>query len=220
MWVSGSSVFTGRKVPGPTWSVILASPIPRRSSASRVAGVKWRPAVGGGDGPRLLRIDGLVALAVLRGRRPLDVGRQGCFTDRPEQRLDRFVEAEPEAAARAFLDSGRRPAVQRDAGAPVHPPSRTQQAPPFGLRRALDQQDLDPAAGRPTRPESGGNDPGVVDHEQVARIEQVRQVAEGSFRRGAAHDEQATLTACSRVLGDRFRGQAVVEVGRLQAGHA
>ena len=45
-WSSTCSVFTGRKVPGPMWSVIEAMPTPSLSRDWSIFSVKWRPAVG------------------------------------------------------------------------------------------------------------------------------------------------------------------------------
>ena len=73
-----------------------------------------------------------------------------------------------------------------------------------------DQQALDRAAARhPAAEQSRGKHPGVVDDEQVARKEEIRQrrnecVAEVTA--GAIETQQARAAALgSRLLGDEFR---------------
>src|SRR5262249_9816710 len=67
----------------------------------------------------------------------------------------------------------------------------------------------------PPPDDPGGQDAGVVQDQQVARIEQVGQVAEvvmANLTRRSVHDEQARGVAFrGRLLGDQVRGQVVIE---------
>ena len=50
-WSSMSSALTGRNVPGPTCSVTATRGTPFASSAAKISGVKWSPAVGAATEP-------------------------------------------------------------------------------------------------------------------------------------------------------------------------
>ena len=50
-WSSMFSALTGRNVPGPTWSVTATRRTPFASSAAKISGVKWSPAVGAATEP-------------------------------------------------------------------------------------------------------------------------------------------------------------------------
>ena len=85
---------------------------------------------------------------------------------------------------------------------------------PVGVAR-FEQQHLAGTAGGPAQPQAGRDDPRVVDDDEVARPQQVGQVADVAvLRRGAATvDEQPGGVAwLDRLLGDQRRVEVVVEV--------
>jgi hypothetical protein len=74
------------------------------------------------------------------------------------------------------------------------------------------QGDLDPGRAAPPG-EPRGDDPRVVEHQDIARSEQVRQVAERAVRELRADLEQARGVARPhRVLGDQLARQVEIEV--------
>jgi len=90
-----------------------------------------------------------------------------------------------------------------------------------GLRPGpLQEQDLGVPALTAPAPQAGGEDAAAVDDEQVARAEQVRQVAEPPVGGGAGQavqNEEAGRGAVGhRLLRDQPGGKLVVEVVDLQ----
>ena len=86
-----------------------------------------------------------------------------------------------------------------------------------GRRRPPDQQTLDRAAARHAPSEqAGGKDAGVVDHDEVARAEQRRQLGDPGVRDGTGRAGQvkqpSTAPIGDRLLRDQISGQVVVEV--------
>jgi hypothetical protein len=88
-------------------------------------------------------------------------------------------------------------------------------------QHAFDQR-LDRAAGGLFAEQPGLDDTGVVEHQQVAGLQQRGQVAEGAVhRRGATAVEQARGAALGRrVLGDQLGRQGEVEIGDGEVGSA
>jgi hypothetical protein len=82
-WSAVSSLFTGKKVPAPTWRVRKCNPTPAVPQAVEQIGREVEPGGGGSDGALVAGIDGLVVGAVLRVLRPLrgDVGRKRDVAD-------------------------------------------------------------------------------------------------------------------------------------------
>ena len=82
--------------------------------------------------------------------------------------------------------------------------------------RALEQQDL---AARTLDPNPGRDHPGVVDDDELARLELVRQLGEPALPNLAARavvDEQSRVVAAiQRALCDQLRRQRVIELGKL-----
>ena len=88
---------------------------------------------------------------------------------------------------------------------------------PVGGRR-FEQQDLRRSSRVTPEPQTRRDDPGLVQHEEVAVAQEFRQVADVTMfgRCRATVDEQAGAVArLDRRLGDAIVGQVVVEVGDL-----
>ena len=67
--------------------------------------------------------------------------------------------------------------------------------------------------------EAGGNHSRFVDHQQVAWLQQVRQVADVSMLDGVArHQEASSVARSDRGLRDALVREDVVEVGEPHAG--
>ncbi len=86
-------------------------------------------------------------------------------------------------------------------------------------KQALDQDFHPPAAG--LLPEQARrNDPGVVEDQQIAGLQQLGQVAHLAvgqrLRRWRHHQQPARRALGQRRLGDQFVGQVVMEIGLLQ----
>jgi hypothetical protein len=64
------------------------------------------------------------------------------------------------------------------------------------------------------------HDPRVVEHQQVARHEPARQVADRAVRQRIVSDHQKAAGAAfgRRCLGDQFFGQRVIEIGQGEHG--
>ena len=159
-------------------------------------------------------VDGLVVLAVLLVGRPSrgDVGRQRRVADRREGLVQVGAmkpEAEPHAAVRQLLldvrlqraEQANPPLVpEADAVADREPPARLRQSPPRRLIDPLDQSDGDrrgqSVAQAPPR-KLPRNDLGIVEHEHVARPQQLRQLPHRAIldRPGRPHDHKARRIA-------------------------
>ena len=65
---------------------------------------------------------------------------------------------------------------------------------------------------------AGGKDPGVVGHQKIALMQEIRQLRKGVVApglRGPVHHHQAGVGPSGRrVLGDELRGQMKVEIGK------
>ena len=155
---------------------------------------------------------------VRRQRAPRRGGRA-----RPARRRRRRTQRDPPAAvaevARRRRPPGRRPAVEPRCPARTRRLGRTSAShrPSAPL---LEQQHLDRAAGRLAQAEPGGQHPGVVDDQQVARAGPGpagrRRCGGPAVAAGAAVDQQAgRVPGLDRHLGDGGRRQVVVEVGEI-----
>ncbi len=65
---------------------------------------------------------------------------------------------------------------------------------------------------------AGRKDPGVVGHQKIAPVQEIRQLRKGVVApglRGPVHHQQAGVGPLRRgVLGDELRGQMKVEIGK------
>ena len=161
-------------------------------------------------------IDRLVALSVPGLRRMADVGRQRHFAMALEQRRDVRGEAHPVELAFPALNSHSSISYQdigthgrRVAGADERQ----------GLARAehaLDEE-LDLASARLPAGEPRLDDARIVQHEEVALVDQPRQVGELQvLERPAARvqvQQAARRSLRCGVLGDELRRQRIVELG-------
>ena len=175
-----------------------------------------------GDRSRRMRVDGLVALAVLRGRRgeSADVRRQRRLAVPIEQVLDRAAERLDDAEtvrldahdAQARLRRGADDEL--DAGAaPAAGPHERAPASPFEGRR---EQELDRSPAGVPRQDARRDDARVVDDEAVTRPQEIRKLGEHVVfeRRARAvdHEEPRRAAHWARRLGDQLRREIVVEL--------
>ncbi len=168
---------------------------------------------------------GLVAVRI--GQRLVDVGRQRHLAEvgqHVELVVGLVVQGdEPPAVVaqhRSHLD-GQGPAVLRALNSEERPdghaPTGAHQRLPPAFGPTFEQEHLHGAAGVLAQVQPGGDHPGVVDHEQVAGVEQVGQVGHGAVLdrsgRPVVHQEPGGVAGLHGVLGDRRRRQHVVELG-------
>ena len=189
----------------------------------------------GGRGHRaaLRGIDSLVALAIVRAVLPPDVGRQGHVAELVEARekiLDwgKTQLALPKAPAGGDRGGKRRPIGRRGAG------KRTlgkndqflsdrklargaSKSPPLPLVQLLCEQDFDfPGSARLLRKEPGRDHPAPVEDEEIARMQELRQVVKHAVApsSGSAREtEHPALSASGRLLRDQFRRKLEIEIG-------
>ena len=215
-----SSPRTGWNVPAPTCSVTRAEAIPFAASASSIARVEVQPRRRRGHRPRHRRVHRLVARLVLGVRRVRDVGRQRHLAVRGED----VEHARPrlEAKLEEVVPAPRH--LRRHARRELEPPARLGRLARAHVRerRARARDPLDEHLHLPARVLAAAqprlDDARVVEHEQVPRIDERGQVAEGEVAKRPArlHAQQPAGRALRRgMLGDEFRRQAVVEVGEL-----
>ena len=173
--------------------------------------------------PRDRREHRLVARRVAERRR--DVGRQRHLADLVEQRqwvdlvgqqfhVERVAggRALPHPHDRALAGEEHLSHAESFAGA-------QQRLPPAAVGgRRFEQQDLRGSSRVTPEPQPSRDDPGLVQHEEIALAQEFRQVADVTMlgRCGATVDQQAgTVARLDRRLGDAIVGQVVVEVGDL-----
>jgi hypothetical protein len=81
------------------------------------------------------------------------------------------------------------------------------------------QEDLSPTAALLAAQESGRDNPGVVNHQQIAPVKKLGKVCNNPFSDGsrAAFNghEAGSLAAGRRLLGNQLRRQFVVEILKL-----
>ena len=199
--------------------------MPRAASASSSAGLKWRPAVGAATAPACAREDRLIALGIDR-QRPVgapDVGRQRQLAVPRQQGVDVGGPADHHripARRETFLHRRVRALRQRDAHARAQPARRPPEAFPGAARPLAHQQQLDRAAGVDAAEEPRRAHPRVVEDEQVAGCQQLRQVGDRAVGDRAVplrqHQQAGAIAPLRRSLGDQRRRQIVVECRQRQ----
>ncbi len=169
-------------------------------------------------GARPPRVDGLVALAVLRlsFRGPLDVGRERHRSRTLQHLVERVLRAQahPPDPLLARQDLRRQPVLEFECRAHRRLARAAQPGAPDGLAFAFDQQQLDASPGRLAPDEPRREDTRVVDDEQIVRREASGQIAEAAMPDGFArqHQQPRLITRRGRILGDRLRGKLVFEI--------
>jgi hypothetical protein len=180
-----------------------------------------------GDRARLPRVDGLVVLRVaLVGSAsfPVDVRRERRRPDAWQGFLQRGPREGDAVVARLSLrgHGAEEPGPEVERPARLRPAARLGEAlPRRGVVRLFHEEELGPAPLRVEPEEAGGDDAGVVDDEEVARLEEARQVGDAPVReraRGAIERHEPRGAAGRGALGDRPRGKVEVEVGDVHGG--
>ena len=128
---------------------------------------------------------------------------------------DRTDEAPPFAQVIAELDRQIVADVDPQAGGQLR--ARTSQGLPPPIAAIVEQQHLGRPAGRPVEPDTRGQHAGVVQHDDVARADQVGQVAgvavlHRSPTEGCVDEQTRRVALDERVLGDAFGRELVVEL--------
>ena len=170
------------------------------------------------------RVDRLIAFRVRCIRRPPDVRRQRnlAIGVQPGQQRTRVVEADKMETIVAVLHDGRRAARKLQWGSRAWGMTRPHLHPRFIRAGDPFEQDLDFAAGGLVRADTRLDHPRVVADDEIARLQQRRQVGEIAIGVTVHTDvEQSTArTLHGRRLRDQFRRQRVVEIGqRIGARH-
>ena len=169
-------------------------------------------------------------LGIVISGRALDVRRQGDLAQLVEARphIGHALEAQAAAALVVFLDHlgahRGRPSVQPmdpQLAAGPDPFGGAEQGRPVVEPVFLQQQELElPARVRFHPAQPGGNDPAVVEHEQIAGAQPGRQLIKSAMphhARGSLEHQQTGLIPARRGgLGDPFRRQIIVEIRGLQ----
>src|SRR6266478_2113894 len=197
-WWARSSVRMGRKVPGPTCSVRLATRTPAAAMAASSSALRWSPAVG-------------------RRRGASDVGRQRHLAHSFEPGERRLVEREAEA-----------PAAVAERGDPLAPAAREVDALAGARRAAhehlplavlpewCDEEELEAPAARPPPGHPSRDDTRVVHDEHVPGAQEAREVADVRVAErcaAAVEHQEARRRALGRGrLRDQRLGQRVVEL--------
>ncbi|MNV44906.1 hypothetical protein D3C71_1366840 [compost metagenome] len=176
----------------------------------------------GGHRADLAREHSLVALAVVHTRLALDVGRQRQPAGMQQPLLQRLghVELQHIELAIAAQHLGLATGVERDAAARLgRLAGANLRAGLLATEQALDQ-DLDPAAGGLLPEQTRRDHPRVVEDQQVAGLQQLRQITDMAviecLRRRRHQQQAAGRTLGQGGLGDQRLGQLVVEIGLLQ----
>ena len=140
-----------------------------------------QPGGRGGDGPGMEGEDGLIVAAVALIRMTPDVGWQrhdSVAIEMGQKLLPGHADIENDGSARLpGDDSGRHLARQRDRLPRLELAGRARENPPQATALTTHGRHLDRGAGTlPAHPD--GHDPGIVDHENVARIEEPGEIRE------------------------------------------
>ena len=132
---------------------------------------------------------------------------------RRHQRGAIAIEREHHLAVRALrLHLGRKSRVEIDALAGPQPLPGPGERAPAARRHLLVQRRLDPRLAAPS-PQAGGNDPGIVEHHDVAGPQQPGKIPRRPILQGVADREQARGVARRhRPLGDGVDRKREVEV--------
>ncbi len=162
------------------------------------------------DRARPLGVHGLVALRILGAGRVRDVGRQRHAAAALEQRRDRLGEAHADQVRLAPEHLDRNAVAHREPVARLERMARVRERERLALAGdPLDEQ-LDAAARALVAAQARLDDPGVVQHQRIARVDQGRQVGEGEVAQRAARAVQVQQAAG----GARLRGMLGNELGR------
>ena len=174
------------------------------------------------NGARLPGVNGLVLLGVpvvgdapftvdVRGKRRRPDPRQSLL-ERSPRKGDPVVPRSPFARHDA-----REALAEFERLSRFRPASRFREAVPgVGAFRLPDEEELRAPPLRVAPEEAGGNDAGVVHHQEVSRQEERREVRDTpvpDLAAGPVERHEPRGAARRRALGDRFRGEVEVEVG-------
>ncbi|MCY1430792.1 hypothetical protein D9M71_467470 [compost metagenome] len=179
---------------------------------------------GGGCGHRAgaLGVDRLVALAVVRFVRTIDVGRQRHVADPLQQRQHFLGEAQLEQRVVALQHLRLAAALDEDGRARLGRFARThvgQHA--VAVQHAFDE-DFQLAAGSLLAEQARRDHPGIVEHHQVARAQQFQHIGELPVRQFAAravqHQQAAGAAFGERMAGDQVVGQVKMKIGDTHGG--
>ena len=189
------------------------------------AGSEMKPGGRRGDRPRRPRVDGLVALAVLRGRRrePSDVGRERwqavCLHQLVERTVQPLDDARTVGVDADDAQSRRRRLTDHELHADAATAPRPHQRPPAAAVDRLDEQQLDRAPAGVPRHDPRRDHARVVDDEAVPWPQQVWKLGEPMVLEASAtaidHEEPRRVARRDGRLRDQLRRQVVVELGQV-----
>ena len=168
-----------------------------------------------GGGAWLLRVDRLIALAVLQLF--LDIGRQRHFAEPVEHLHEDAVEektdeAVPVGELRHDL-GGQLAAAEADSGARTQLFPGTHETFPIFFAALRQQKDLaDAAAGEAIADQSGGQHAGIVQHQAVSGLQELRQVIEVPVRKRSGLAVQTHQPGGVPARKGRLRDQLLREI--------
>ena len=193
---------------------------PARGQGVEQGLVEMQARGGRGHRARLARVHGLVALVVGGAVGALDVRRQRHVADALQALAQRLggVEAQARELALAAQHLDRAAVVEQQAATGLERLGGAHLRQRLVLALQPLDQDLDPAAAVLAAVQPRRQHARVVEHQQVAGIEQLQQVAEAPVLEAAVgpqHQQAAGGAILQRLLRDQFRRQLEVEVGTL-----
>jgi hypothetical protein len=209
-----------RKVPGPTWRVMKACGTPTRSRRSRSCGGEVQACRGRGHSPRDPGVHRLVRLRI-PGALP-DVGRK---RDLPPP-LDRLLHGHipfqgdpPRTVLQPLAEVRPQMSFREDHPGSPPDPAGPHQGPPCAFRLPPHQKDLHPPARTFLAAlQAGGDHPGVIEHQEISRGQELREVPEDPVREGSGapvqHQKARRVPGLRGLLGDPILGKLVVEVAQ------
>ena len=173
------------------------------------------------DGALRAREDRLVVGAVARitARLAFNVGRQrhrAVARERVAKRRALAIEAQDHFALRAFLDHlGGEIGSEFDMVPRVQPPRTLGVGAPPAAAQIARQCHLDRRQSAPPD-QPRRNDLGVVEDQQVAGPQQLRQIGDMAVRDhplGRQHEQPRAVARLGRAVGDQFARQCEIEIG-------
>lgn len=173
----------------------------------------------GRDAAVVLRINGLVALAVIGSGRTLDIWWKGNFSVAREgaARGERSDEPHPSQPASLYFDDFNHAVfTDRDSATGFEFPTWMHHGEPCAVRQFANEQHLCGTARFSLAVQSRGDDAGFVDDEHIRRREEIndrgKRCVTNRAARALEHQETAGRAVGQGMLRDVLRRECVIEV--------
>ncbi len=196
--------------------------IPRAASDVEHGSVEVQARRRRGHGARGAGEHRLVALAIGGVRRARDVGRQRRLPVRLEKRHEVAIHFDLGELARTRHGARARVSRQLDLPARLRLVTRAQVHEGAPCPEQPFEQDFDAPARRLAAHDAGRQHAGVVEHEQIACAQELRQLGECAIRKRAAraveHEQPARAPLGERYLRDELGRQVEMKIAALHGG--